>query len=73
MFMDDNILIFFIVKFTLFYLFRFKYACNVFFYDLRLSSLCKYFYTLARKPNEQARATNEPSRASFLARLYNEL
>jgi len=32
MFMDDNILIFFIVKFTLFYLFCFKYACNVFFY-----------------------------------------
>ena len=71
--MDDNILIFFIIKFTLFYLFHFKYACDVFFTDLQLSSLCKYFYTLAREPNELARATNEPSRASFLARLYNEL
>ena len=74
MVMDDNILIFFIVKFTLFYLFRFKYACDVFFFTyLWLSSLCKYFYTLAHEPNELARATNEPSRASFLARLYNEL
>ena len=73
MVMDDNILIFFIVKFTLFYLFCFKYACDVFFFtDLLLSSLCKYFYTLAREPNELARATNEPSRVTFLARLYNE-
>ena len=32
--MDDNILIFFIVKFTLFYLFRFKYACNLFFLQI---------------------------------------
>ena len=74
MVMDDNILIFFIVKFILFYLFRFKNMhVMCFFTDLRLLSLCKYFYTLAREPNELARATNEPSRASFLARLYNEL
>ena len=74
MVMDDNIPIFFIVKFTLFYLFRFKYACNAFFFtDLRLSFLCKYFYILAREPNELDRATNEPSRTSFLARLYNKL
>ena len=73
MVMDDNILIFFIVKFTLFYLFHFKYACDMFFTDLWLSSLRKYFYTLAREPNKIARVTNEPSRASFLTRLYNEL
>jgi len=34
MFMDNNILIFFIVKFTLFYLFHFKYACDVFFLQI---------------------------------------
>ena len=34
MVMDDNILIFFIVKFTLFYLFHFKYACDVFFLQI---------------------------------------
>ena len=48
-----------------------------FFIDLWLSSLCKYFYTLAREPNELARATNEPSRAELAFWLvcitrYNE-
>ena len=49
----------------------------IFFTDLQLSSLCKYFYTLSREPNELARATNEPSRAELTFWLvcitsYNE-